>query len=213
MGTDRETPIHRGRDLDRLVNFTDAIAAVAITVMVLPLAGLAVSPSEPTVWAVLSENSGHVITFFFTFVVVAIMWRAHNNVFNRLSGFDNRIFWYNLAWLAAIAFLPVSSNLFGSANSAGDHGWSGGPDLGGSGLLYWGSLAMISFWGTAIAAHARRNPELTDNIASPFENWRVRYRGIAFAAYFLAIGLVSLVSPAIATYLPIGIIVVSRIMR
>lgn len=214
MGADREIQIHRGRDLDRLVSFTDAVAAVAITVLVLPIADLAVSSSEPTVWAVLRENSGQVVTFFLTFVVVAVMWRAHNNVFNRLSAFDNRIFWYNLAWMAAIAFLPVSSNLYGSANAAGEQGWSEGTDLGGSGLLYWGSLAMVSLWGSAIAAHARRHPELTDNIASPFENWRVRYRGVAYATYFLAIGLISVISPALSVYLlPIGIIFVGRIMR
>lgn len=213
MAEDRQRSIHSGRDLDRLVNFTDAVAAVAITVLVLPIADLVVNPSEPTVWAVLGNNSGQVITFFFTFVVVAIMWRAHNNVFNRLSAFDNRIFWYNLAWLAAIAFLPVSSNLYGSANAEGGHGWSGGTDLGGSGLLYWGSLGMVAIWGSAIAAHARRHPELIDNSTAAFGDWRIRYRGVAFAAYFFCTGLVSVVSPAIAVYMPIGIFVIGKIMR
>lgn len=244
MAGNRKIVIHRGRDLDRLVNFTDAVVAVAITVLVLPIADLAVNPSEPTVWAVLQDNSGHVITFFFTFVVVAVMWRAHNKVFNRLSAFDNRIFWYNLAWLAAIAFLPVTSNLYGSANAAGEHGWSGGSDLGGAGLLYWGSLGMVSIWGTAIAAHAQRHPELTvpsestestesttssephtdpsglnqseidpEPVNPVFRDWRIRYRGLAFSGYFFLIGVVSLVSPMLASYMPLGIIVVGRIMR
>jgi len=210
---DQGRVLHRGRDLDRLVNFTDAVAAVAITVLVLPIADLVVSPSEPSVWAVLGANSGQVITFFFTFFVVAVMWRAHNNAFNRLKAFDSRIFWYNLAWLASIAFLPVTSNLYGSANAAGGHGWSGGTDLGGSGLLYWGSLGMVSIWGSAIAIHARRHPELTDTSTPAFGGWRNRYRGVAFAALFFSIGLVSIVSPAIAIYLPLGIIIVGRIMR
>jgi Endosomal/lysosomal potassium channel TMEM175 len=238
MAENHKIVIHRGRDLDRLVNFTDAVVAVAITVLVLPIADLAVNPSEPTVWAVLQDNSGHVITFFFTFVVVAVMWRAHNKVFNRLSAFDNRIFWYNLAWLAAIAFLPVTSNLYGSANAAGEHGWSGGSDLGGSGLLYWGSLGMVSIWGTAIAAHAQRHPELTvptvptvptefqndtrgqaqsetnpEPVNPVFRDWRIRYRGLAFSGYFFLIGVVSLVSPMLASYMPLGIIIVGRIMR
>ncbi len=229
MAEPRNLVIHRGRDLDRLVNFTDAVVAVAITVLVLPIADLAVNSAEPTVWAVLGDNSGHVITFFFTFVVVAVMWRAHNKVFNRLSGFDNRIFWYNLAWLAAIAFLPVTSNLYGSANAAGERAWGGGADLGGSGLLYWSSLGIVSIWGTAIAAHAQRHPELTEPqldapqkgnseaVAPPtspvFRDWRLRNRGLAFAAYFFLIGLVSLVSPVIASYMPLGIFVVGRIMR
>ena len=207
MSGDPKNSLHRGRDLDRLANFTDAVAAVAITVLVLPIADLTITSAEPTVWAVLGANSGHVITFLFTFVVVAVMWRAHNNVFNRLSAFDNRIFWYNVAWMASIAFLPVASNLYGSSNA------SGTTDLGGSGLLYWGSLGMVSIWGSAIAAHARRHPELTDTRTPLFVERKARYRGVAFAAYFFAIGLVSTISPAVATYMPLGIIVIGRIMR
>lgn len=226
MAKTRDRQIHEGRDLDRLINFTDAVVAVAITVLVLPIANLVATPSESTAWAVLSANSGRIITFFFTFAVVGVMWRAHNRVFNELSGFDNTIFWYNLAWLAAIVFLPVTSNLFGAANGEGEHGWSGGADLGGSGLLYWSSVALVAFWGSAIAAHARKYPDLTagdrplgasgdtSSLAHlSAHGFKVKYRGLIYASYFLLIGVVSLISPITAAYLPLGIIVLGRILR
>lgn len=207
----------RGRSFDRLVNFSDAIVAVAITVLVLPIADLAISRAEKTVWQVLSDNSGQVITFFFTFAVVGIMWSIHNKIFNQLFAFDTAIFWLNLAWLASIAFLPVTSNLYGTADIQGNHGWSGGVDLGGSGLLYWGSLALVSFWGTLIAWHVRRHPELIDPDLGPpslsVTTWRTRFRGAIYTGYFALIGLVSLISPVAAAYLPFGLIFLGRLLR
>lgn len=208
---------YSGRPFDRLVNFSDAVVAVAITVLALPIADLALTTDETTVWEVMGDNSGKIITFFFTFAVVGIMWMTHNRILSQLFAFDATIFWLNMAWLAAIAFLPVSSNLYGTADSDGQHGWSGGHDLSGSGLLYWGSLACVSLLGAMIAAYARRHPDLLDpEIESPSllsRNWKVRYRGVAFAIFFLLIGVLSTIWPGSAGYLSLTLIILGRVMR
>ncbi len=104
-----EKQIYSGRAFDRLLNFSDAVVAVAITVLVLPITSLAVTASEQTVWEVLGDHSGQIISFAFTFAVVGVMWWTHNRIFNQLRGFDTAILWLNLAWRLSIAFLPVSS--------------------------------------------------------------------------------------------------------
>lgn len=213
------SPIRQGRSFDRLINFTDAIAAVAITVLVLPIVGLRAQSGENTVWAIISDNSGQLTSFLITFLVVALMWQVHNRIFSRLIGFDDAMFWLNLLWLVLIVFVPWTSSLYGGGidgQAQADEPWfSGGVGLGGAGLLYWGNLAAISAVGNLIALHARRRPELIDTAApSVFRDTRmVHWRGLIFAAYMILIGVVSLFAPAIAVWLPFGFFIVGYILK
>lgn len=213
-----KTPIRTGRAFDRLVNFTDAVTAVAITVLVLPIVDLRQQASEKTVWEVISDNSGVLITFTFTFAVVAYMWLTHNRVFNRLAGYDGRVFFYNLMWLFLIVLLPWSSVLYsdsvGGGNGSPESDFSGGVGMGGAGLLYWGNLAFISLFGWLIAYHARHHPELIDQDSNRvfMDAPLVHYRGLIFAGAMIAIGLVSLVAPVVSWWLPLGLAPLGFIM-
>lgn len=213
--------VHSGRPFDRLVNITDAIVAVAITVLVLPIVDLRPTQGEETVWQVISDNTGQLVTFVFTFVIVAVMWRIHNRIFSRLAGFDDAIFWLNLMWLLLIVLLPWSSLMYGTGMDsfrqvAGGSSWfSGGEGLGGAGLLYWLNLGAISVLGGFITLHARRHPELIDSDAPRIfrDSPLVRTRGFIFGAYMIFIGLMSLVVPMIAVWLPFGLGFVGYLLR
>lgn len=77
-----------GRAFDRLVNFTDAVVAVAITLLLLSVVDIRGTADEQTVWAVIADNAPQVVAFIFTSLVVAAMWLVHNRLFNGLRGFD-----------------------------------------------------------------------------------------------------------------------------
>ncbi len=214
-----QLPVRSRRALDRLVNFTDAVVAVAMTVLVLPLVDLRAQGNEKTVWAIINDNSGQIITFIFTFVVVGVMWRVHNRVFNRLAGFDDVIFWFNLLWLLSIAFLPWSSVMYGVGLDGTSGGstiemWSGGEGLGGAGMLYWLNLAIASFTASLISWHAHRNPNLIDNDEPRVfaDTPLVRARGALFGGYFLLTGFISLFAPQIAVWMPVGIAILVPIV-
>lgn len=217
MGSAKRGPAYTGRAFDRIINFSDAVVAVAITVLVLPIADLPIQRSEQTVWEVLSDNSGLIITFFFTFAVVGAFWWTHNRIFNQLAGFDGTLLALNLGWIASVAFLPVSSYLYGAANSQGNSGWSDSGTLGGAGGLYWGSLALVSLWSSLMSWHIRRNPGLVDpHLPNPTilsADWRKRYRGPVFTGYFIVTALVSVPFPAFSVWMPLGLILVGRIMK
>lgn len=217
VAPEQDTPTYTGRAFDRIVNFSDAVVAVAITVLVLPIADIPIQRSEQTVWEVLSDNSGLIITFFFTFAVVGAFWWTHNRIFNQLAGFDVTLLGLNLGWIASVAFLPVSSYLYGAADSQGNHGWSESGTLGGAGLLYWGSLALVSLWSSLMSWHIRRNPVLVDqSLQDPpvlSNDWRKRFRGAVFTGYFVVTALVSVPFPALSVWMPIGLIFVGRVMK
>lgn len=207
-----------GRGFDRLVNFTDAVVAIAVTVLVLPLTSLTRVGSQQTVWDLIGDNSGPVTSFFFTFVVVAIMWGVHNRVVNGMRGYDGTIFWLNVGWIAAIAFLPWPASLYGEeigigSTSVGE--FSGGEGLGGAGLFYWCTLAAVSAFGSLMAVHIRRHPELllTSTVGTTTPDWRERWRGPVFAAFFVSVGLVSIVAPVVASWMPLVIIPLSIVLK
>jgi TMEM175 potassium channel family protein len=139
-----------GRSVDRLINFSDAVVAVAVTVLVLPLVDIAGPEEGQTVWTVIGEHASQVWTFLFTFYVVAVLWLAHNRILNSISRYDPVVFWVNTTWLAAIVLLPWVSAMYGESE------WG----RSGVGLVYWGTMAAISLLVSALGAHLRRHPEL-----------------------------------------------------
>ncbi len=197
----RSPAISTGRSVDRLINFTDAVVAVAVTLLALPLVDISGPAHGQTVWAVMWDHGAQISTFLFTFYVVAIMWSAHIRILNEIRGYDGAIFWVNTTWLVAIVLLPWISAMYGEGERT----------QGGIGLLYWGTLALISFLGTMLGRHLQRHDDLLgrpDRDHVPVSR-RSALRGMAFAGYFLAIGVVSLFLPMVASWMPLGIIPLS----
>lgn len=195
--------VSRGRSLERLINFTDAIVAVAITLLVLSIVDIRGSDKDQTVWQVISDNSSEITTFAFTFIVVAMMWRVHTRVLSRLVAYDTVLFWLNLIWIFGIVVLPWTSALFGEGIAGDVRQWSGGQGLGGAGLLYWGTLAVISAVTGLMDRHLRKYPELVEQREDLTYDGPLR--SILYTSTFAGIGVVSLFAPALSWYLPLAL--------
>jgi len=200
------------RGLDRLINFTDAVVAIAITLLILPLVSIGLPDAGTTVWTLLSEQAGRIYSFAISFLVVAQMWRVHNRVFNALIRYDNRIFALNLLWLISIVFLPWPTALLGEATSE-----TNGDNLQGAGLLYWSTLAVISAAGNLVALHARHTPGLMSPNTPPIPRW-AQFRGLLYSAMMLIFGIASIWWGANSMWLallfiPLGILTRESIAR
>lgn len=206
-----ETPAEQRRSFDRLVNFTDAVVAIAITLQLLPLADIPGPQEGQTVWHVFAENGGQIYAFLLSFIIVIVMWVVHNRVFNVMQRYDATILWLNIGWMAAIVFLPWPTAMYGTAHSNDTLGG------GGVGLLYWCNLALISLLGNLIARHAQRHPELLE--AGALERgWLaggrlVQLRGTIFAAYFIFVGVMTEFFPDWSSWLALGLIPLGRIIN
>jgi len=107
----RERRTERG--LDRLVAFSDGVVAIAITLLVLPLLDVADDVSSSEVW---SDAWPRMQGFAITFAVVASFWVVHHRLFELIDGYNGRLVWANMLWLATIAFLPFSSEVVGTGD-------------------------------------------------------------------------------------------------
>jgi hypothetical protein len=65
--------------LDRFVTFIDAVVAIAITLLVLPLVDLARTSANPTdLGDLLSPHGGLIFSFLLSFTVIARLWLGHH---------------------------------------------------------------------------------------------------------------------------------------
>ena len=206
MATVPARAMFSGRSVDRLINFSDAVVAVAVTLLALPLVDIPGPAAGDTVWHVVAEHGSQIWTFLFTFYVVAVMWLAHNRILNAIEHYDATIFWVNTTWLVGIVLLPWVSAMYGESS------WTGT----GVGMVYWGAMAVISLLGAWLGAHIRQHPELLpvgSEELPPDARRRAALRGPLLGVYFLLIGLVSLVAPQLASWMPLGIIPLSMWLR
>ncbi|MET4158078.1 TMEM175 family protein [Agromyces sp. PvR057] len=98
------------RGLDRLVNFSDATVAIAITLLILPLVDLAGEIDGESFGTFAAENVGAFVAFIVTFAVIGRFWLIHHRVFEFVRDYSVGLIWGNMLWLASIVFLPFAAN-------------------------------------------------------------------------------------------------------
>jgi uncharacterized membrane protein len=101
---------------DRLVLFTDAVVAIAITLLVLPLVdvvGDAVDAGEPSV-RVITDNLPAIFSFLLSFAVIARLWLVHHRLFARVSVASRGIVFWNMLWVLTIVLIPFSTEMVGA---------------------------------------------------------------------------------------------------
>ncbi|MBN9631174.1 MAG: DUF1211 domain-containing protein [Actinobacteria bacterium] len=99
------------RGFDRLVNFSDAVVAIAITLLILPLVDASKDVVQEGIGAYFSANFWQLLAFVITFAVIARLWMVHHQVFSWIDGYTPALMWLNMLWLAAIVFMPFTANV------------------------------------------------------------------------------------------------------
>jgi uncharacterized membrane protein len=99
-------------EFDRVAFFSDAVFAIAMTLLVVGIGIPHVRDSK--IDDALSEKGNEIFGFFLSFLVIGMYWLAHHRFFARLVAVDGRFMRLNLCYLAAIAFMPFPTGLVGS---------------------------------------------------------------------------------------------------
>ena len=96
----------RERDLERLLTFVDAVVAIAITLLVLPLAEIGSQLGTGTVADLLREHAIDILGFLLSFTVIARLWLAQHQIVRNLVRQSPAVVRLLLAWTLTIVFLP-----------------------------------------------------------------------------------------------------------
>ena len=98
---------------DRLVNFGDAVVAISITLLVVPLVELHTdAPNQGVAWIV-RHHKFEVFSFFLSFAVIASFWLVHHRLLDHAARYDDRVKTLQMLWLGGIAFLPFPTAMLG----------------------------------------------------------------------------------------------------
>jgi uncharacterized membrane protein len=96
-----------GNGLERLVFFSDAVVAIAITLVVLPLVDSARSLDGRPASVFLQLNATGLLAAAISFGVIGGFWREHHRMFSAATGYTRQVMGLNLYWLCGIMAVPV----------------------------------------------------------------------------------------------------------
>lgn len=99
--------------LERLIFFSDAVFAIAITLLALeirlPTEKVLLSDSQLS--AQLTGMWHEYLAFFISFMVIGTFWMAHHRKYRFIKRYDDRLMLLNLLFLMLVAFVPFPSSI------------------------------------------------------------------------------------------------------
>lgn len=142
----------RGRDLERLLTFIDAIVAIAITLLVLPLVDLAADvTAKQSVATLLRLHQAQIWSFLLSFAVIARLWFAQHRAVRHLQDADPAVGSLLVLWTLTIVFLPFPTAL------VAEEGHQAVVKV-----LYMGTIALSMGLVALVVSLIRRRPALAD---------------------------------------------------
>ncbi|MEO6880508.1 MAG: TMEM175 family protein [Mycobacteriaceae bacterium] len=183
----------RGRDLGRVLTFVDAVVAIAMTLLVLPLVDVAsaLQDGDP-VTQLLRDHTAQLGGFALSFGIIARFWFAQHRVLRNVVVQDPVVTGLLLMWLMLVVFLPFPTALAATAGSQPA-----------TKVLYIGTMLLASTLLALMSMRVGSTPAIRDSAhrPDPTPSWTTT------AMLALAL-LLSLLVPA-AGYYPVLLLLLS----
>jgi uncharacterized membrane protein len=135
-------------EFGRVVFFSDAVFAIALTLLALDLrvTDLRGDPDAPSsMLSALDDLVPQLVAYGVGFLLLAKYWLAHHRFMSRIGAIDGRFMGLNLTYLGFVALLPFPTALIGEYES--------NPI---SGVAFALALATVSLMETVLLVHAHR---------------------------------------------------------
>jgi uncharacterized membrane protein len=140
---------NKGLEFDRAAFFSDAVYAIAMTLLVV---GIGVPHvRDANLGKALGDLDSEIISFFIGFLVLAYYWLSHHALVAQLRAVNTPFLAVNLLYLAIVAFLPFPTAIVGN---------NGDTPL--AFLLFACSLAAVSILEVGLYSCAHRYDLLRD---------------------------------------------------
>jgi uncharacterized membrane protein len=140
-------------ELERVVFFSDAVFAIAITLLVLELRmpeRIAGDPDRQLAHGLIGLIPKF-ISYAISFWLIGLYWWVHHRLYRHIRRWDDGLIWLNLHFLFWVAFLPFPVALVGS--------WG---DRRGAVIFYAATLLMMGIAQALLWRHASRGNRLID---------------------------------------------------
>jgi uncharacterized membrane protein len=188
--------------MTRVEAFSDAVIAIAITLLVVELPFDEVGKGDLA--QALADRWPAFGAYLLSFVGLGIMWLHHHAMFGALARVDRPLVLLNLLLLLAAAFLPFPTSL------VGDYLTRGGEDAHVAVALYSATWVVVSATAALMMRHALHHRELLDADIDGVARLERNLAGATVAyVVFTALAFLSPVA-AIACYAAAAVVFLAR---
>jgi uncharacterized membrane protein len=154
--TDPQADAAESAGMERIKFFSDAVFAIAITLLILNIA-LPAATSDSNLAHRLGTIWPEYVAFAFTFLLIGLRWLTHLIQFRYIRRYDYPLLGLNLGLLSAVAFLPFASRVLADY-----------PNSRAASVLYAGSMTVaglistLLWWHACWVGHLVDSPELDE---------------------------------------------------
>jgi uncharacterized membrane protein len=189
--------------LERLIFFSDAVFAIAITLLALEirLPANVNLESNDALLAALLEIWPKYLSYAISFLVIGMYWMSHHRMFRFITRYDQRLIFLNLLLLMAVAFIPFPTSIIGEYGNRT------------ATICYALTMALTGFLGGGIWLHANRGGRLVTQRLAPAEFRHTLMRVLSPPLIFLLSIALAFYDASFAQYSWILIAVVMLILR
>ncbi len=112
--------VESGTELERTVYFSDAVFAIAITLLILDIKLPNVSEEQlrTDLPILVLGLLPQFISFVITFLMIGFYWLTHHRMFRYIDRYDGRLLWTNIVFLMSVAFLPFPTSVLSEASTS-----------------------------------------------------------------------------------------------
>jgi uncharacterized membrane protein len=127
--------------LERLVFFSDAVFAIAITLLVLEIKVPVLPKGSPDAlyWHALLDLVPSFMGYVLSFAVIGVFWIGHHRAFAMAGRYSGRVLGWNMGLLCVIAFMPFVTAF--DAHNLNQHV---------PGMIYCGTLLLAGLLNAAV---------------------------------------------------------------
>jgi uncharacterized membrane protein len=173
--------------LERISFFSDAVIAIALTLLAIDLRLPDVSGVDDAAFLrMLGDLAPHYFAFVISFAVVALYWRAHHRMFRYIERWDGGLLGLNMVFLFVVVQQPLLASMIGSYGS-----------LPVANAIYSVGLAALGFSSLAMWLYAVQRRLVAPNLPAAYVRYTSVRSGSVAVAFLVSAGI-ALISPLVA---------------
>lgn len=183
--------------LERMILFSDAVFAIAITLLAIELKIPEIPHSEVTeekLGKYLLEMLPKFIGFLISFFLIGLYWTVHHRLFGYVVNYTMRLLWLNLLFLLFIVLMPFTTAFYSSYIST---------FLKSPFIMYCTNICLLGIMNIALWRYAT-NPKhaLTEGLSKEVSGYFI-LRARMVPSIFALLIVVYFISPRIAVVVPL----------
>ena len=192
--------------LERLILFSDAVFAIAITLLVIEIKIPEIHEKPVTDNAVLhklAELIPKFVGFLVSFLLIGQYWIVHHRMFSFVINFTDRLIWLNILFLFAIALMPFSTGFYSEYVLRG---------VVTPVIFYTANIALLGLANFLMWRYlSNKKNNLTENLTPALAKY-FSLRALTVPTIFVIFSFVYLYNPTIAFFIPMFIPLIMRLI-